>query len=62
MSDIYEIRQKTWTDLLGPFNAESERQGRNIVRMTGPASWRILWSFMSETAAIEAYAAWKEGR
>lgn len=58
------MKQKTWTDLLGPFAAADHAvEGRYIVRRESNGTGRFnKWAFDSEAQARRAFEAWREER
>ena len=54
-------RQKTWTELLGPFDHDALVMGKVIAIERGNHG-RVLWSFDTKADAEAAFEAWREGR
>ena len=56
------MTQRTWTDLLGPFNPDTDSiDWKSIVRQTGPGTYQILWTFATALSALRAFHAWQRG-
>ncbi len=55
-------KQKTWTELLGPWDDDCCVSGARIVRYMNNGQWRILWTFdRDEDMAHRCFVAWKSG-
>jgi hypothetical protein len=50
--------QKTWTDLLGNVTNNDAVDGRNIIRVTGKVSRRVLWTFDNHAQACACFNQW----
>ena len=53
--------QKTWTQLVGPYQRGDEIDGRLWVRPTGTNRYRILWTFETPEQAEACFSEWKRG-
>lgn len=54
-------KNRTWTQLLGPFDMEGHIvvHGRFISHSLDGLRYRVLWSFQNAAAAQEAFDAWR---
>jgi hypothetical protein len=55
------MKQKTWTDLLGPYTRDCWVTGCYIVKSTGPNTYKVLWQFENGVYAGQAYDQWMKG-
>lgn len=63
------VRQKSMTDLLGPFASFVDAEegtlvkvdGRFIVTTDDAPRHRVLWAFESNAQALRAFEAWQKG-
>lgn len=52
-------KQKTWTDLFGPFNKSAQVFQNEIVLHVLGDRWIRLWVFDSHERAEQCFSAWK---
>lgn len=55
-------KQKTWSDLLGPYTENDFVLGREIIRNMDGDQYKVLWRFDDEDIAWECFCLWRDGQ